>query len=143
MDYWHMTAPCGMDCFDCPMYLANEDPELRTRISERLNIPYEATKCEGCRNARGTITFLGSTGPCEVYKCTDHKGIDFCHECSDFPCDHLHPYADLASVRPHNTKIFNLCLIKKMGLELWATTKAKSVRETYFEGKLRVHSKIG
>jgi hypothetical protein len=143
MDYRLMTAPCGMDCFDCPMYLANEDPELRTRISERLSIPYEATKCEGCRNARGTIAFLGSTGPCGVYKCTDRKGVTFCHECSDFPCDHLHPYADQASVRPHNTKIFNLCLIKKMGLELWAETKAKSVRETYFGGKLRIHSELG
>jgi hypothetical protein len=141
MDYRHMTAPCGMDCFNCPAYLANEDPELRTRISERLNVPLEAAKCEGCRNASGTITFLGSTEPCDVYKCTNHKGIAFCHECSDFPCDHLHPFADQASVRPHNTKIFNLCLIKKMGLELWAKTKAKSVKETYFGGKLRIHSR--
>ena len=24
MDYKQMTAPCGLDCFNCPMYLANE-----------------------------------------------------------------------------------------------------------------------
>jgi len=140
MDYGQMTSPCGLDCFNCPMYLANEDREVRKNISVGLNLPYEKAKCEGCRNAQGTIAFLGSTAPCDVYKCTNRKGLAFCYECSDFPCDHLHPYADQASVRQHNTKLFNLCLIKKMGLETWARDKARNVKETYFNGKLRVHS---
>jgi hypothetical protein len=50
----------------------------------------------------------------------------------------LHPYADKALEVAHNTKIFNLCLIKKMGLELWAKTKAKSVGDTYFSGRLEL-----
>ncbi len=50
-----------------------------------------------------------------------------------FSCDHLHPYADKASLVPHNTKIFNLCLIKKMGLDSWAKDKAKNVKDTYFK----------
>lgn len=79
------------------------------------------------------------TKPGNVYKCIDTKGIDFCSDCSDFPCDHLHPHADLASQRPHNTKVFNLSLIKKMGLEKWAVEKAKSVREAYFKGRLKLH----
>lgn len=141
MDYQQMTSPCGLDCFNCPAYLANEDAELRTMISKRRNLPYEKASCEGCRNANGTIALLGATEPCDVYRCTNQKGLMFCNQCLDFPCDHLHPYADQASVRPHNTKIFNLCLIKKMGLELWAKDKAKNVKQTYFNGKLRVHSK--
>jgi hypothetical protein len=48
----------------------------------------------------------------------------------------LHPYADRAVEVAHNTKIFNLCLIRKMGLESWAKTKSKSVGETYFNCKL-------
>ncbi len=135
-----MTSPCGLDCFNCPMYLANDDPELRTEISKKTKLPYQKAVCEGCRNANGIISFLGSTEPCDVYKCTDHKGIMFCSECSDFPCDHLHPHADQALVRPHNIKVFNLCLIEKMGLEQWAKNKAKSVKEKYFKGKLAVHS---
>ena len=135
-----MTSPCGLDCFNCPMYLANEDARLRATVSEKLGLPYEKASCEGCRNAHGTIAFLGATEPCDVYGCTDRKGIPFCFECSDFPCDHLHPYADQASVRQHNTKLFNLCLIRKMGLERWAKGKAKSVKETYFSARLRVHS---
>jgi hypothetical protein len=44
----------------------------------------------------------------------------------------MHPYADKAGALPHNIKVFNLCLIKKMGLEKWAKTKASEVRKIYF-----------
>jgi hypothetical protein len=122
------------------MYLANEDAQLRAEISKKLGLPCEKARCEACRNAHGTITFMGATEPCDVFGCTNRKGISFCFECSDFPCDYLHPHADLASTRQHNTKLFNLCLIRKMGLEAWAEGKAKSVKETYFNARLRVHS---
>ena len=139
MDYQQMTSPCGLDCFNCPAYLANEDMNLRASISERLHLPLEAARCKGCRNAKGTISFLGDNKPCNVFRCTSEKGITYCYECADFPCDYLHPYADKASVRPHNTKLFNLCLIKKMGIDQWAKDKALNVKQTYFNGTLRVH----
>ena len=44
----------------------------------------------------------------------------------------------MASQYPHNMKVYNLCLIKKMGLESWAKTKAKSVRDTYYTGKFKL-----
>ncbi len=135
-----MTSPCGLDCFNCRMYLANQDSRLRAANAEVFGLPCEKATCEGCRNAHGTISFLGSTEPCDVFRCTGEKGIDFCYQCPDFPCDHLHPYADRASVRQHNTKLFNLCLIRKMGLDAWAEVKAASVKTIYFNGKLRVHS---
>ena len=138
MDYQRMTAPCGIDCFNCVLYLANTNEELREKVSNRLGIPYERAVCCGCRDENGTIACLKMTDPCNVYKCIEKKGIKFCYECPDFPCDHLHPYADQAAQRPHNTKVFNLCLIKKMGLDSWGETKAKSVRDTYFNGKFKL-----
>jgi len=44
----------------------------------------------------------------------------------------LHPYADKVGELPHNLKVFNLCLINKMGLENWAASKASEVRKVYF-----------
>lgn len=138
MDYENMTSPCGLDCFNCPVYLAAENERIRDAISSNLGIPAEQVACKGCRSENGTIPFLGMTEPCNVYKCISKKGISFCCDCSDFPCDHLHPYADKASERPHNTKVFNLNLIKKMGVKSWAEKKAKDVRDTYFKGKLKL-----
>ena len=140
VDYEQMTSPCGMDCFNCPAYLANDDASLRLAISEKLHLPVESATCGGCRNAKGTIAFLGDDEPCDIFRCTGEKGIPFCHECTDFPCDHFHPYADKATERPHNTKLFNLCLIRKLGVHRWARDKALKVRQTYFNGTLSVHA---
>ena len=138
MDYRQMTAPCGLDCFNCPMFLAQENEGLRAAISKNLGIPLEQASCRGCRSQNGTIAALGMTEPCSVYRCIEGKQLGFCYECPDFPCDRLHPYADMASKVPHNTKVFNLCLIKRMGLQSWAETKAKSVKDTYFKGEFRL-----
>lgn len=140
-----MTAPCGLDCFNCPFYLANENEELRKQIqagtfSGGYTLSEEEAVCKGCRRENGLIPIrlTHELGLCKVYRCISSKDIESCADCSDFPCDNLHPWADLASVVPHNTKVFNLALIRKMGLEKWAQKKAKSVRETYFNQKFDI-----
>ena len=138
MDYKQMTAPCGIDCFNCGVYLAGKNETLRAKVAKSLGVTQEKVACKGCRNEGGTIACISMTEPCKVYKCISKKGYSFCFECPEFPCDNLHPYADLAAQRPHNIKMFNLCLIKKMGLEAWAETKAKKVRSTYFSEKLKL-----
>ncbi|PKN65808.1 MAG: hypothetical protein CVU52_10950 [Deltaproteobacteria bacterium HGW-Deltaproteobacteria-10] len=138
MDYMQMTAPCGLDCFNCMLYQASGNEQLRKVIADKMQIPLEDAACNGCRAQGGQIAAVKMTVPCKVYQCISQKGISFCCDCSDFPCDHLHPYADLAAQRPHNIKVYNLCLIKKMGLERWAEEKAKSGREKYFQGKLHL-----
>jgi hypothetical protein len=138
MDYKYMTSPCGMDCFNCAMYLAKDNEKLRGMMARTMNIPVEGAFCKGCRDEKGTVKWEGMTEPCSVWRCTQKKGISYCSECSDFPCDNLHPYADKAAEIPHNAKVFNLALIRKMGLEEWAKVKAKEVRNTYFKGKWKV-----
>ena len=138
MDYQNMTAPCGLDCFNCPVFLANTDEKLREMVAARLNVPIEKAVCHGCRNEAGVIAVIGRNKPCYVYQCIQEKEISLCCDCTDFPCDYLHPYADQAAQRPHNTKVFNLCLIKRMGLENWAKEKAGNVKETYYKGKLKL-----
>ncbi len=139
MDYLQMTSPCGLSCFNCHFYLAHENDDsmqVLEMYSRLMDIPTKVMLCKGCRNHKGILEshkiLFNRSEPCHAYKCTREKNIDFCHECADFPCDHLHPYADRADKVPHNTKVFNLCLIKKMGLEAWAKEKAADVKETYF-----------
>jgi Protein of unknown function (DUF3795) len=132
VDYHRMTAPCGLPCFACGFHLATKNQALQEMISKSFGIPQEMISCKGCRDEGGKCAHLPM--PCRVYPCVEGKGQDFCYECSDFPCDFLHPYADRADRLPHNTKVFNLCLMKKMGLEAWAKDKASSVRDVYFWG---------
>ena len=139
MDYYQMTAPCGLDCFNCHFYLARKDKEAMgtvKKLSEEFNIPVEIMLCKGCRSHNGRIPLqkhvFGEAHRCAAYECSQGKGFEYCGDCDEFPCDNLHPYADKASDLPHNIKVFNLCLIKKMGLEEWAKTKASEVRKIYF-----------
>ncbi|MFC2032490.1 DUF3795 domain-containing protein [Chloroflexota bacterium] len=139
MDYRQITAPCGLDCFNCSNYLVKDNKETRAALAERWDVPIERAFCRGCRNESGIVPCFNWNEPCNVYKCIQNKDIDFCSDCPDFPCDHLHPFADRASQAPHNTKVYNLCLIKKMGVDKWAKTKAKSVNDTYFNAPFRLH----
>jgi hypothetical protein len=136
MDYEYMTAPCGLACFNCVVFLANEDPKMRTMLSDQFGLPPEKAVCKGCREVNGKCPVIPME--CSVYPCAEKKGVKFCCDCPDFPCDSLHPYADQADKLPHNTKVFNLCLIKKMGLEKWAKEKAKEVKTLYFTGKWKL-----
>jgi hypothetical protein len=139
MDYCQMTAPCGLDCFNCHFYLACKDKEAMNmveKLSKEFNIPVEIMLCKGCRSHNGRIPLqkhvFGDAHRCAAYECSQGKGFEYCGDCDEFPCDNLHPYADMASDLPHNIKVFNLCLINKMGLEEWARTKASEVRKIYF-----------
>jgi hypothetical protein len=136
MDYRNMTAPCGLPCFECYLYVANDDQEIRAMVSQHLGIPLELAVCQGCRNEGGKVAHLSM--PCNLYPCAAAKGVDFCCDCPDFPCDLLHPYMDRCAEVWHNTKVFNLCLIKKMGLEAWAQNKARSVRDVFMSGKWKL-----
>ncbi len=133
-DYENMTAPCGLACFNCVVHLAKKDPDLREAVAKQFNVPKEQVSCDGCRNVKGKCPVMPESN-CKVYSCSQKKGIKFCCNCSDFPCDNFHPYADQANNVPHNTKVFNLCLIKKMGLTAWIEKKSKNVTDTYFNGK--------
>ncbi len=58
MDYYQMTAPCGLDCFNCTFFLAPEDHEAMKQVeqwSEELNIPVKTMLCHGCRSHNGQI----------------------------------------------------------------------------------------
>jgi hypothetical protein len=140
VDYLKMTAPCGLDCFNCHFYLAREDQEAMNtveKLSEEHKIPVEVMLCNGCRPHDGQIPLqkhvFGKEHRCAAYECSKEKGVKFCSDCDEFPCDNLHPYADMAGDLPHNMKVFNLCLINRMGVEKWAETKASEVRNTYFK----------
>jgi len=139
MDYDQMTAPCGLDCFNCHFYLARKDKEAMNmveKLSKEYDIPVDIMLCRGCRSHNGRIPLqkhvFGDAHRCAAYECSQGKKFKYCGDCDEFPCDNLDPYADKAGALPHNIKVFNLCLINKIGLEKWAKTKASEVRKIYF-----------
>jgi hypothetical protein len=134
MDYFKTTSPCGIDCFNCELFGDNITPELQERIAQYRSEPQASIRCLGCRET-GCLVI---TGECATKTCVAEKGVDFCYECGDFPCNRLHPCAERAETFPQSFKVFNLCRIKKVGLDRWAEEEAAAVRERYYRGKLHI-----
>lgn len=92
---WH--APCGIYCKQCPGIKVYE--------------------CNGCRAQKGQIKDFPT---CKTYECAViDKGIDFCHECEEFPCEKLLPIVNFEIFLPHNSKVYNSIMIRKHGLTKW------------------------
>jgi hypothetical protein len=139
MDYRMMTAPCGRDCFNCPLHLAIENEGVRQHFVKNYQMDESKTGCTGCRSIEGKCYFLqklGFSSQCKIYRCAKGKGAEFCYECGDFPCELLQPLADGADKFPHNLKVYNLCLIQKMGVENWGKNMAKKAFDNYYKKKL-------
>ena len=111
-----LTAPCGLDCFNCEFYENNLTDKLAELIHNKMGVPKGEIACKGCRQQDGKHFHLPAEG-CATLDCVKAKGVELCCDCGEFPCVFLAPTADKASQYPHNMKLYNLCRIRKVGLE--------------------------
>ena len=127
-----LTAPCGLDCFNCEIYEENITPQFVQYFQEKMGVAPEDVPCRGCRQQDGQHFHLPKEG-CATLDCAKAKGVEFCSDCQEFPCALLAPLADGAGTYPHNFKLYNLCRIKLIGFEQWSEHEAKQIRQKYFK----------
>lgn len=88
-------AYCGLDCNECPAYLAtqkdddNERQKVADMWSKMLNDEYEKEdiNCDGCHLKEGRL--WGRCLNCEVRQCGQEKAVETCGHCSDYSCEKL------------------------------------------------------
>lgn len=129
-----LVAPCGMDCGICELYTCRTNVRLFSALTLR-GIPEEKIPCEGCRSVEGNCPVIPEK--CETFKCVQEKKVEFCYECSDFPCEKLQPSSKRADVLPHNMKVFNLCTIRRDGVERF-TEKSSEIKQRYYAGIIEI-----
>jgi hypothetical protein len=109
------AAACGLFCPGCSLYIATtEDPERLKRIAGMFGIPEEEAKCLGCRSeVRGPYCRT-----CHMLACADEKGLEFCAECPEYPCEEL---KEFQAAMPHRADLFeNGARIREIGFESWS-----------------------
>ena len=102
-------APCGLHCGKCFAFkdgdIAKKSQALQNDLGEfsvyaerfvdLLNKPvfekypdfkemldyFSLAECSGCRNEKCKLF-----ANCKVRSCSEEKGVDYCFECTDFPC---------------------------------------------------------
>lgn len=128
-----LTAPCGLDCFNCPVHENNLTDELAELIHSQKGVPKEEIACKGCRQEDGKHYHLPDG--CATLDCAKANGVRLCCDCNGFPCAFLAPISDMANHYPHNIKTYNLCRIKRVGLDRWIEEEAGEMRKKYFACK--------
>jgi hypothetical protein len=112
-----LQGRCGVFCGDCEVYIAysTDNVEAQKRISGEFNrkgksITPEQVKCLGCKGNANNVW----RSPCKVRLCAEEKGVEFCYQCLNFPCDELEK-----SFASHPGARESLRLISKIGPDAW------------------------
>ena len=117
-----LAAVCGLYCEACTLYIGTkEDPERLKALAARFQVSEEAMKCDGCRAAK--------RGPycqtCKMSSCAAERGIDFCSDCKDYPCNDLKQFQ---AERPHRIELWDdLERIRDIGYKRWL----EEIKENY------------
>ncbi len=108
------AAVCGLYCQACTICIATaEDPERLKRLAGLFQVTEDDIRCCGCRSDKRTPM----CEQCRMYNCAKGRGIEFCSECADYPCEAL---TQFQSARPHRRELWNdLEYIKSHGCEAW------------------------
>jgi hypothetical protein len=108
------AGACGPCCDVCPLYIATrETPDRLPALAARMSWAVEDTHCDGCRAARRS-PFCST---CDLRDCAEGRGLQFCGECTDYPCAALEEFQ---RERPHRSEIFQyLERIAEVGVEAW------------------------
>ena len=108
---WYLT-PCGLDCHPCSIRLRTKE-ELN--YWARQNVDLDKIRCDGCRSDRKN----GHWSPnCTILQCCVYgKKLEFCAECSDFPCGKIKDWAK--EYEHHARAVQRLEDMKSSGVEEW------------------------
>jgi len=114
-----LCAVCGLFCGSCSLYIGTvEDPARLQWLAERFGKPIEEVRCLGCRSEVVTEYCRN----CKFTSCAAAKGIDFCSQCSEYPCTELQEFQ---AQMPHRSDLWeDLKRVKEVGYEKWFCEKA-------------------
>ncbi len=95
------TAYCGLNCVECPAYIAKmtNDDELRLNTAKRWNSPdfpvsKEDINCVGCK-IEGEEHFKWCD-KCSIRACAGKRNVETCAHCDDYICDSLKEWLTIA-----------------------------------------------
>lgn len=110
-----LAAVCGLFCPACTIYIGtSEDPERLKVIARRTGRTVEELQCHGCRTEKRCFY---CTSVCTMAKCAADKGVDFCGQCLEHPCDDLKTFQ---AAMPHRIELGRWQeRIKEAGYETW------------------------
>ncbi|MDD9302112.1 MAG: DUF3795 domain-containing protein [Desulfobacter sp.] len=93
-----MIAFCGLNCTQCPSFLAtlNDDDRAREQTAAfyakkfGMTVKPEDVNCDGCKSDSGRL--FAYCRSCKIRQCSMDKKLDNCASCREQPCDKLQAF---------------------------------------------------
>lgn len=108
-----LVGYCGLYCGGCPEFQKTQagNPSVG---EDGKPIP-----CDGCKSGRVTAWCT----ECEIKKCNRRKGLSFCSECGEYPCDILNDFMHMEKYVYHMEITEDFEQMKTTGIEAWYQKK--------------------
>ena len=86
-----LMAPCGLYCGTCGVYIAHRDnnTKFRDKLAQLYGTKPEETACLGCMQSEPAGCLYSFCRSCNIRECIKKKGYYSCHQCDEFPCEHI------------------------------------------------------
>lgn len=119
-----LIAPCGMNCRICLGYFGYTVSGKKRKM-----------KCIGCKPRDKSCAFLK-----KFCKKLTNKEIDYCFECSEFPCIHLKKLDKTYRQRYNMSMIENLEYIRDNGIDKFLKKQEEKYQCSECDGVICVHN---
>ena len=112
-------AVCGLYCGACRVVQSNERGCLE-ELAREWNREPDDLVCHGCKSSVRAVFCRD----CRFIVCAESRGVEYCSECSDFPCEELLAFRD--DDAPHHSAVVrNSEMMRELGVERWLETQSK------------------
>jgi hypothetical protein len=93
-------AACGLNCGLCPRYYT-----------------VGSSRCPGCAGEG----FSDVHPTCGILSCCQRKGIEYCFECTEYPCPKYNSADLIDSFITHKNQFCDMCKAKQISMEVYKT----------------------
>ncbi|RJR32993.1 MAG: DUF3795 domain-containing protein [Desulfobacteraceae bacterium] len=118
-----LLAPCGLYCGVCSIMMAHRDnnQKFKEKLASVYGVAPDGIRCKGCLSDE---VFVYCTR-CPIKSCTREKGYAGCHECKEFPCEHVSGFPV-----PVGKKVIlrSIPMRRAMGTEKWVEAEENRYR---------------
>jgi predicted RNA-binding Zn-ribbon protein involved in translation (DUF1610 family) len=113
MTHFRYDTFCGLYCGACDVLQANSAGTYEA-LARAWGMESDGLRCHGCKSEVNAVYCLD----CDIKACAESKGIEFCFECVDYPCQRLVSFRNDQHAH-HSIVLQNLGEIRKLGTEAW------------------------
>ena len=93
---------CGLNCWLCPMFLNKN--------------------CPGCGGGEGNQS-------CKIARCSiEHGGVEYCFQCSEYPCEKYDHIDDFDSFITHRNRKSDMEKAKQLGIDAYNAEQAEKAK---------------